>query len=113
LDCTLFTIPEADDYLLGLLNSKVSTFFYGYISSMIQQDFIRFKTQYVQQIPIPEPTPAQRETIEALVGKLLAAEGQGPRVPAWERALNALVYEVYGLTAEEIALVEPPNEFGG
>jgi hypothetical protein len=24
----------------------------------------------------------------------------------WERALNALVYEVYGLTDEEIAIVE-------
>jgi hypothetical protein len=40
------------------------------------------------------------------VRKLLDAEGQGPQVPEWERELNALVYEVYGLTEEEVAIVE-------
>jgi hypothetical protein len=110
---TIYFIPVDDLVLLGLLNSNLVEFFYKQISSMIQHDYLRFFTQYLEQIPIPEPTPAQREAIEALVGKLLAAKGQGPRVPAWERALNDLVYEVYGLTAEEIALVEPPNEFGG
>ena len=41
-----------------------------------------------------------------LVGKLLAAEGQGPQVEAWEAELSTLVYQVYGLTAEEIAIIE-------
>jgi len=40
------------------------------------------------------------------VRKLLDAEGQGPQVAEWERELNTLVYEVYGLTEEEIAIVE-------
>jgi hypothetical protein len=109
---TTYFVPTDDLALLGILNSNVVEFFYRYITTTIQKDYLRFFTQYLEQIPIPEPTPAQREAIEALVGKLLAAEGQGPQVPAWERALNDLVYEVYGLTAEEIALVEPPNEFG-
>ena len=30
-------------------------------------------------------------------------------VAAWERELNALVYQVYGLTDEEIAIVEGPR----
>jgi hypothetical protein len=110
---TMYILPAKDVYLLGILNSRVVEFFYHQISSTIRGDYLRFIATYMKQIPIPEPTPAQREAIEALVGKLLAAEGQGPRVPAWERALNELVYEVYELTAEEIALVEPPNEFGG
>ena len=38
--------------------------------------------------------------------KLLDAEGQWPQVAEWERELNALVYELYGLTEEEIAIVE-------
>jgi hypothetical protein len=40
------------------------------------------------------------------VRKLLDAESQGPQVAEWERVLNALVYEVYGLTEEEIGVVE-------
>lgn len=41
-----------------------------------------------------------------LARKLSDAEGQGPQVEEWERELNALVYEVYGLTEDEISLVE-------
>lgn len=37
--------------------------------------------------------------------KLLDAEGQGPQVAEWERELNGLVVELYGLTEEEMAVV--------
>ena len=47
-----------------------------------------------------------RAATESLVRKLLDAEGQGPQVAEWERELNALVYELYGLTEEEIGVVE-------
>ena len=43
------------------------------------------------------------------MSKLLDAEGQGPQVAEWERELNALVYELYGLTGEEIGVVEGLN----
>lgn len=51
--------------------------------------------------------------------RLLDAEGQGPEVAeacaelveAWERELNALVvYELYGLTEEKIAVVGEETE---
>jgi hypothetical protein len=32
--------------------------------------------------------------------------GEGPQAAQWERELNALVYELYGLTEDEIAIVE-------
>lgn len=48
--------------------------------------------------------------------KLLDAKGQGPQVAearaelveAWERELNALVYELYGLTEGEIGSGREP-----
>ena len=43
---------------------------------------------------------------QSLVRKLLDAGGQGPQVAEWERDLNALVYELYGVTEEEIGVVE-------
>ncbi len=60
----------------------------------------------MQQIPIPTPTAAQRAAIEELVRRLLDARGQVPQVAVWEAELNALVYQVYGLSAEEIGVVE-------
>jgi len=44
------------------------------------------------------------------VRKLLDAEDQGPQVTKWERELNGLVYELYGLTEEEIGIVEPGSD---
>jgi len=92
--------------LLGILNSRIVEFFYQHITSMIQQDYMRFFSSYLGQVPISPVIPAQRAAIESLVRKLLDAGGQGPEVEAWEQELNALVYEVYGLTAEEIDIVE-------
>ena len=38
--------------------------------------------------------------------KRLDARGERPQVAEWERELNELVYQVYGLTEDEIAIVE-------
>lgn len=54
----------------------------------------RFKTQYIEQLPIPTPTPEQAATLETFTDDSRLDE------------LNALVYELYGLTPSEIALVE-------
>ena len=67
---------------------------------------MEFRIIYIEQIPIPTPPLAQHEAIGALVRKLLDAKGQGPQVAEWERELNAVVYEVYGLTSAETAVVE-------
>jgi len=61
---------------------------------------------YMERIPIPDPTAEQRAAIEGLVRRLLDARGQGPQVSAWEGELNRWVYQVYGLSAEEIGVVE-------
>jgi len=99
-------IPTNDLYLLGLLNSHVLDFVAHSIAAERQGGYFEYKPMYIEQLPICDATPAQRAAIESLVGKLLAAKGQGPQVAEWERELNALVYELYGLTEEEIAIVE-------
>ena len=55
------------------------------------------------------PGTSLARALESLVRKLLDAEGQGPQVADWERELNALAYEVYGLTEEEVGVVEGRN----
>ncbi|HQE19543.1 MAG TPA: hypothetical protein PK607_13645, partial [Aggregatilineales bacterium] len=65
-----------------------------------------FRTIYVGQVPIPEPTSEQQAAIEAVVQQLLEVGREGPEVSALEAELNRLVYEVYGLTEDEIAIIE-------
>jgi len=103
---TMYILPTDELYLLGVLNSRVVEFFYGHISSSIQQGYLRFIATYMEQVPIPTPSSTQREAIEKLVRRLLKTGGRGPEAAAWEAELNRLVYQVYGLTEEEIQLVE-------
>ena len=104
-------LPIAPDklFLVGILNSSVVSWFMKRIAAERAGGFIEYKPIYVTQIPIPDTTPAQRAAIESLVRKLLDAKGQGSQVAEWERELNALVYELYGLTEEEIGVVEGQN----
>jgi adenine-specific DNA-methyltransferase len=52
-DCTLFLIPEISSWLLAILNSSLVHFFFPQICPRIRGDFMRFKSIYVEQIPIP------------------------------------------------------------
>jgi hypothetical protein len=54
--------------------------------------------------PIPTASAAERSAIEGLVEKCLAARGEN--CGAWEAEINARVARLYGLTPDEIKLVE-------
>jgi len=103
---TSFTIL-GDEFILGILNSNVVHFFYNSIGSQIRGGYYRFKTQYVEQIPIPTPPDDLREKIAMLARRCLDVAKDNPAaLPAREAELNALVYQAYGLDADDIALIE-------
>ena len=51
-------------------------------------------------------TPQQQAELEALVQRIVAACGAGADVQALEAEVNARVYRLFGLTRDEIALIE-------
>jgi len=53
-------------------------------------------------------TPKEQAPIVALVDKILDAKRANTQadVTAWEREIDQLVYKLYGLTEEEIKIVE-------
>lgn len=103
---TTFIMQTNETWLLGLLNSKTTYWFYTHISTTIRGGFIRFKTQYVSEIPIPDSTNTKQ--IDGLSRQILAAKQADPTadVSALEREIDELVYALYGLTPAEIALIE-------
>lgn len=103
---TLYLMPTEQKWLVGLLNSQAVFWFYTKISTQIRGGFVRFIAQYVSQIPIPEtgdPRP-----IEALVERILALKRANPAadVSVLEAEIDQHVYALYGLSAEEIEIVE-------
>ena len=62
----------------------------------------------INQIPIPDVSPDEQQQVITLVNKILSAKESNPvaNTTEWERKIDALVYELYGLIAEEIAIFE-------
>ncbi|OGP55632.1 MAG: hypothetical protein A2162_08700 [Deltaproteobacteria bacterium RBG_13_52_11b] len=102
---TAYMIPTNEEWLVGLLNSKLIWWFYLNISSMIQGGFVRFIAQYMEQVPIPSTTDTQKTPIIERVREILA-DPDSPDIPRLESEINKLVYAIYNLTLEEIACVE-------
>jgi hypothetical protein len=61
-----------------------------------------------KKLPIPDAAPEQQASVVKLVDQILAAKRANPAadVSALEGEIDQLVYRLYGLTAEEIAIVE-------
>lgn len=103
-----FIIPkdkQADlHYLLGILNSKP-------INYLFATKFLNLaiKAEYVKQIRIPVGTPAQRQAIVALVDEILSVKKANPQADTreMEQEIDLLVYHLYGLTYEEVLIVDP------
>jgi adenine-specific DNA-methyltransferase len=107
-DCTLFVSPIEKSSLVGFLNSTVVRFFLDSICPRVRGDFMRFKTVYVSQIPIPSATSAQHSEIEERVERILALKKENPDadVSALEAEIDRLVYRLYNLTDAEIRIIE-------
>jgi type I restriction-modification system DNA methylase subunit len=63
---TTFMIPTGDWYLLGVLNSESVWFYLTKIVAEIRGGYVRFKAQYLQGLPIPDASTADRQLVARL-----------------------------------------------
>lgn len=105
---TAYLIGSDEKFLLGILASDLIDFFYRNISSRYRGGYLRFIFQYLEQIPIVEPEKETKEKIESLVDQIFTAKEEDPEADTseLEDEIDQLVYELYGLSDEEIGIVE-------
>jgi len=103
LNKTTFFIPVPDKNLLGILNSKLSKFYFDSIVSKMRGGYFSMSKVYVETYPV-----LGSEILEEKVTQILALKKQDPTADtsALEAEIDRMVYELYGLTEEEIAVVE-------
>jgi hypothetical protein len=87
--------------LLGILNSKLINYFF--LLNYNNKDIYGYQ---LQSIPIAQSKNDNR--LSTLVDKILEIKKQDPNADttALESQIDQLVYELYELTEEEIAIVE-------
>jgi hypothetical protein len=67
---TAYIIGNGDLYLLGILNSKLITFFYKSISPEVKGGYLRFIYQYLSLIPIAKTSNDYKSKFEVAVNNL-------------------------------------------
>lgn len=99
--------------ILGVLNSKLMTYFYKkkFFPTHMQGGAFGFDTLSVETLPIPQITKSNKPTADkiiALVDKILKAKEEDPKANTQEleKEIDALVYQLYNLTHEEIKTIE-------
>ena len=104
----MWILPTDNKSLLGIFNSKMGWWLISKFCTQIQNGY-QLIWKYFGQIPIPSVSPKQQQPIIALVDKILAAKKADPRADtsAWEREIDLQVYRLYGLTYDEVLVVDP------
>jgi hypothetical protein len=96
-------------YLLSIINSK----FVSYLktknsTSAKKDDFTQLTMNDIRKLRIPIPTPNQVVNIENIVDQILTAKKSNPKADTseLEKEIDKIVYELYGLSEEEIRIIE-------
>ena len=90
---------------MALLNSKLSEYYSRRTFVGKQNGYYEVQPEGLEAFPIPPATDFQKAPIIERVQKILANPDSSV-VPQLEAEIDRLVYDLYGLTDEEIALVE-------
>jgi hypothetical protein len=112
-------------FVLGLLNSSLLNMYLRNVSTTFRGGYLALNRQYIEQLPIRTidfSNPADKGWQDRMVTlvelmlslhKQLAAANTGHektalhrQIDATDRQIDQLVYELYGLTEDEISIVE-------
>ncbi|RTK94545.1 hypothetical protein EKI60_02895 [Candidatus Saccharibacteria bacterium] len=95
-------------YLAGLLNSSTIRYYLKLSLPKLGDKGYEVRKVFFENTPIAIGTPDQKQAIEKLVREIIAAKTADPQVDtsAEESKIDHLVYALYSLTPEEIAIVE-------
>ncbi|WP_100968234.1 class I SAM-dependent DNA methyltransferase [Helicobacter pylori] len=100
-------------YLLGMLHSKLITFAFKtfYAGGGLGESGYRYKKAFIERLPIPKITPQNQELARKITDgteQILKVKEKDPKANTLdlEKEIDALVYQLYHLTDEEIKIIE-------
>lgn len=104
-------------YLLALINSELFDWYHltKFYTARIPKGSLRYPVSFLSGLPIKKPKSSLQSQFVDYVDKILAITkdedylsnpAKQSKVKEYERQIDQLVYQLYGLTPEEIAVVE-------
>ncbi len=121
-----FLLPTSDVALLGILNSRPANFYFSAVCAALEgpsDRYLEFRAQYVDPFPVPPLDSKQRRHLVSLAGAMMQLHEERARartahartaaqrqIDATDRQIDRLVYDLYGLTEDEVRVVEDATE---
>lgn len=104
---TYFMTGERLKYILAILNSKL--FEYALLNIYLEGDTFKSKNAIIQNFPIPKIDKDREKPLIDIVDKILNLKGGDSfaDISYLEKQANILVYHLYGLTYDEVLIVDP------
>ncbi|WP_314322291.1 Eco57I restriction-modification methylase domain-containing protein [Prevotella nigrescens] len=95
-------------FILGLLNSKLLHYYFSFIGVMTAGGAYTLKAATIESLPIAIGTREQQKEIALKVDCILNAKAADKQadVSSIESEIDLLVYDLYGLSEEDIRIVE-------
>lgn len=92
--------------ILAILNSKMMNYFFQSFKEEEGRAFAQVKTVDIKNLPFMFPNREIESELSAVVDKILSNQLEDIDTTELETQINQLVYLLYGLTEEEIQIIE-------
>ena len=98
----------ATKYVIAVLNSKIMQTIWKEIYPEQKDVFPRLKKEQLVEIPIPKVDAVKQNEVIKIVDEILSVKQTdfSADTSHWESEIDRFVYKLYGLTEEEIRIVE-------
>jgi len=95
-------------FLLGFFHSKAGDYCFKkfFAGGGLGNTGFRYKSEFMYDLPIPTPNQKDEREITALVDTILYKKSHNLDTSKEEAKIDIIVYNMYNLTQEEIALIE-------
>ena len=96
--------------LLAILNSKLATFYhFNHSPKATKGAFPKILVQDIKDFPLPIMSEETITILDRLVDRILQAKEQSlsANTTDWENQIDKLVYRLYGLSYDEVLIVDP------
>jgi len=100
------------EYLTAFLNSDLFKFCFKDNFPELLGGTREISKVFFEQIPVKKPLKKQEKNFKEKVARILSAKNENPHADTTvlEREIDLLIYDLYGLTEEEITIVERRTE---
>jgi hypothetical protein len=112
LDQTVYAVAAQDWFVLALLNSRSVEWYIREVSSTVRGGYLRFLTQYLENIPVPNVSAADHDAVAACARKAQKLHGQRrARVESFLRDIGLPSAQLTSRNPLEQPWTLPPAEF--